>query len=137
VAHAELGAVALNTGRSTVRLCSGGGRDLAESARGLQPLAAPTPAIAFAGAGLLGIGTAAFTSHLFPLYLLQTPEGMLARFQSVLLVAQMLAMLIGNAWLGGLASQVGPGQAMLAAASACACAGIPILASRTLRNARM
>ncbi|MEQ7129518.1 MFS transporter [Actinopolymorpha sp. B11F2] len=98
---------------------------------------APTPAIAFAGTGLMGIGTAIFTSHLFPLYLLQTPQGMLARFQSVLLVAQMLAMLVGNAWLGGLASQLGPGQAMLAAACACTCAGIPILASRTLRNARM
>jgi hypothetical protein len=99
-------------------------------------VAAPSPAIAYAATGLMGVGTAVFTSHLFPLYLLQTPDGMLARFQSVLIVAQLLAMLIGNAWIGGLASQVGPGQAMLAAAGACACAGTPVLASRSLRNTR-
>ena len=70
---------------------------------------APVPALAFTGAGLMGIGTAVFTSHLFPLYLLQTPVGMLARFQSVLIVAQLFAMLMGNIWLGVLASWSGPG----------------------------
>jgi MFS family permease len=50
---------------------------------------APVPALAFAGAGLMGVGTVVFTSHLFPLLLLRTPDGMLARFQSVLIVAQM------------------------------------------------
>ena len=99
-------------------------------------VAAPVPVVAYAGAWLMGIGTAVFTSHLFPLYLLQTPDGMLARFQSVLLVAQLLAMLGGNAWLGGFASHFGPAPAMLAAAGACACAAAPVLASPTLRRVR-
>ncbi len=99
-------------------------------------VAAPAPMVAFAAAGVMGVGTAVFTSHLFPLYLLQTPDGMLARFQSVLIVAQMLAMFVGNAWLGGLASRFGPEPAMLAAALACACAAAPVLGSPALRRAR-
>jgi MFS family permease len=98
-------------------------------------VAAPVPAVALAGTWLMGIGTAVFTSHLFPLYLLQTPEGMLARFQSVIIVAQMLVMFVGDIWLGWLAHHCGAGSAMLAAAGLCALAGVPVLASRTLRNA--
>jgi MFS family permease len=97
---------------------------------------APIPVVAFVGAWLMGIGTAFFTSHLFPLYLLRTPDGMLARFQSVLIVAQLIVMFIGNAWQGELASQAGPGRAMLVAAGACACATLTVLGSPTLRNAR-
>jgi MFS family permease len=92
--------------------------------------------VAFAGAGLMGIGTAVFTSHLFPLFLLQTPDGMLARFQSVLIVAQLLAMFAGNASLGGLSGRLGPGTAMLAAALTCCCAVLPSVLSRALRTAR-
>ncbi|HEY6737860.1 MAG TPA: hypothetical protein VI076_03350, partial [Actinopolymorphaceae bacterium] len=86
--------------------------------------------------GVIGIGTALFTRHLFPLYLLRTPEGMLARFQSVLLVAQTVAMFLGNAWLGGIAAAIGPAEAMLAAGALCACVGVPVLASPALRGAR-
>jgi MFS family permease len=97
---------------------------------------APVPAVAFAGAALMGVGTVVFTSHLFPLFLLRTPEGMLARFQSVLIVAQMVAMFAGNAWLGALASRLGAAQAMLAAAVVCACATLPTVLSPALRRAR-
>lgn len=97
---------------------------------------APVPAVAFAGAVLMGVGTVAFTSHLFPLFLLRTPDGMLARFQSVLIVAQMLAMFAGNAWLGALASRFGAAQAMLAAAAVCTCATLPAVLSPALRHAR-
>jgi hypothetical protein len=95
---------------------------------------APAPYVAFAGALVMGVGTALFTSHLFPLYLLRTPEGMLARFQSVLIVVQMLTMLLGNLGLGALSSRFSPAVAMLAAAAVCACACVPILASRALRK---
>lgn len=93
----------------------------------------PVAYLAFAGTWVMGIGTALFTSHLFPLYLLRTSPGMLARFQSVLIVAQMLMMLLGNLLLGTLASQLSPATAMLTAAALCALAGAPILLSRTLR----
>lgn len=94
----------------------------------------PDAYLAFIGSTVMGVGTALFTSHLFPLYLLRTPEGMLARFQSVLIVAQMLTMLVGNLLLGTLASQLSPSTAMLAAGAVCALAGVPILASRAVRE---
>jgi hypothetical protein len=97
---------------------------------------APDPVLGCLGAVVIGVGTSVFTSHLFPLYLLRTPEGMLARFQSALIAAQLLAMTAGNVWLGAVSAQVGAVQAMSASAAGCACAGAVTGASATLRAAR-
>jgi MFS family permease len=97
---------------------------------------APSASIALVGAAVMGMGTTAFTAHAFPLYLLKTPDGMLARFQSLLLLVQTLPMFVGNNALGWMAGQRGAESAMLAAALACASAGVIASLSPVLRRAR-
>nr|WP_281358940.1 MFS transporter [Flexivirga aerilata] len=55
---------------------------------------ATSPWAAGAGAVLLGVGVAACTGHLWPAYLAATPPGQLARYQAILLLAQMLPLLV-------------------------------------------
>ncbi|HET7388643.1 MAG TPA: MFS transporter [Nocardioidaceae bacterium] len=85
---------------------------------------APAPAAALAGAGVMGVGTAVFTSHVFPLFVLRTPEGMLARFQALMTVVQLLPVLIGENVVGAVSSRFGPSWAVVAVAAACASAGV-------------
>ena len=95
-----------------------------------------SPVLAFAGAGVLGVGTAAFTSHLFPLYLLRTPDGMLARFQALLGVVQAASMMVANNVLGAVANAVGATAALLLLAGLEVLATPVLLASPVLRRTR-
>lgn len=97
--------------------------------------ASPTPVPAMVGALVMGVGTAVFTTHVFPMYVLQTPEGMLARFQALLGVVQAAPMLVANNVLGAVASHATPTGAMVLVAALSALAAVVILASRTLRTA--
>lgn len=94
----------------------------------------PQPALA--GALVMGAGTALFTSHAFPLYVLRTPEGMLARFQALLGVVQAAAMLVGNNVLGAVGGHAGATEAVVAAGAACLAASLVVGSSRALRAAR-
>lgn len=97
----------------------------------------PSPATAFVGAWVMGVGTAAFTSHLLPLFLLRTPEGMLARFQALLGIVQAAPMVIINNLLGATASHINPTTAMLALAALELVAVPVVLFSPALRKARI
>ncbi len=96
----------------------------------------PSPVAAFGGAWVMGVGTAAFTTHLFPLYLLRTPENMLARFQALLGVVQAAPMVIANNLLGTLATHIGPTAALLVLAGLEVVATPVLLSSPTLRRTR-
>lgn len=97
-------------------------------------VAAPEPYVASAAAGLMGVGTVLFTSHVFPLLVLKAPESMLARFQSALIVVQMVAVLVGNLVLGSLAEALSPVVALLVGAGLCALAAVPAAVGRTFRS---
>lgn len=84
----------------------------------------------------MGVGTAAFTTHLFPLYLLRTPENMLARFQALLGVVQAAPMVIANNLLGTLATHIGPTAALVVLAGLEIVATPVLLSSPTLRRTR-
>jgi hypothetical protein len=85
----------------------------------------------------MGAGTATFTTHVFPLVVRQTPDGMLARFQAVLGVGQAAAVLLSTVALGALAGGVGVVPATLAAGAVSALAGVVVLLSAPLRAARL
>ncbi|MGH3656228.1 MAG: MFS transporter [Micromonosporaceae bacterium] len=96
----------------------------------------PTPGFAIVGALVMGVGTAAFTTHVAPLYVLRTPEGMLARFQALFGVVQSAAILVVHNVLGAVAGTGGAALAMTVAAVLSVCAALVIIASPTLRAAR-
>jgi MFS family permease len=96
---------------------------------------APGPAAA--GAIVMGVGTAGFTSHVFPLFVLQTPSAMLARFQSLLGIAQALPILLTTNGLGWLAERRGAADAITAAALLCLTASAVVLLSPALRTATL
>lgn len=106
-------------------------------AAGVTIIAVSTAVVpAAAGAIAMGIGTATFTSHAFPLYLLQTPDGMLARFQALLGIAQAAPILIMNNVLGTVVASVGTLWAMLMVATLSLLAAVTLVTSRSIRNAR-
>jgi MFS family permease len=93
--------------------------------------------LASVGSVVMGAGTATFTTHVFPLVVRQTPDGMLARFQAVLGVGQAAAVLLSTVALGALAGGVGVVPATLAAGAVSALAGVVVLLSAPLRAARL
>ncbi|HEX6150074.1 MFS transporter [Nocardioides sp.] len=95
---------------------------------------APAPGPAYAAAVVMGIGTAVYTTHVFPLYVLRSPDDMLARFQSVLILVQMVMMLVGNLLAGGAIGLWGVTPVLLAAAVVCAAAAVPVLGRRALSD---
>ncbi len=99
----------------------------------LLAVAAPLQ-VALVGALVMGVGTAAYTSHVFPLVVRRTPEGMLARFQALLGVVQSAPMLIGTVGLGVLGGSVGVATATVTAGMVCACAGLVVATSEPLRS---
>ncbi|MGH3348387.1 MAG: MFS transporter, partial [Nocardioides sp.] len=104
------------------------------AALGVVALAlAPLPGLAYAAAVVMGIGTAVYTTHVFPLYVLRSPADMLARFQSVLILVQLLMMLLGSLLAGSAIGLWGVTPVLVAAAVVCAAAAGPVLASRSLR----
>ncbi len=103
------------------------------AALGVAALAlAPSPFAAYVAATVMGLGTAVYTTHVFPLYVLRSPEDMMARFQSVLLLVQLGMMLLGNLLAGGAIGVWGVTPVLLAAGGVCAAAALPLLASRAL-----
>jgi len=94
---------------------------------------APVPGLAYAAAVVMGIGTAVYTTHLFPLYVLRSPGHMLARFQSVLILVQTVMILLGGLLAGATIGLWGVTPVLLAAAVVCTAAAGPVLASRSLR----
>ena len=92
---------------------------------------------ALLGAFTMGIGTALFTTHAIPLYILRSPEGMLARFQALAGVVQSAPMLVSNNVLGALGSDGHATRAMLVVAAVTLAATPALLASRALRTARL
>lgn len=110
---------------------------LASAAGVLVIATAQVPATAWAGALLMGVGTAGFTTHAFPLYVLRTPDGMLARFQSLLGVVQAAPMVASNNVLGAIASGGQLLRAFLVVAALSASAGALLLLSPAVRSARL
>jgi MFS family permease len=96
---------------------------------------APSPVTAYVAATVMGIGTAVYTTHVFPLYVLRSPEDMMARFQSVLILVQLAMMLLGNLLAGGAIGLWGVTPVLLVAGGVCAAAAVPVLASRSLSDA--
>jgi hypothetical protein len=93
------------------------------------------PSSALVGAVVMGVGTAVFTGHVFPLYVLKTPAHLLGRLQALLGVVQSAAMLAGNPLLGLVAGSGGAGASMLLAAALSCAAGLLLWASPSVRNA--
>ncbi len=74
---------------------------------------------------LLGVGTAIFTCTLFPVFVRVTPPDMLARFQSLLGLAQNAAVLVALPVLGAIAAGVGLTAAILVVAAVLLAAALP------------
>lgn len=113
-----------------------GGPVLAGAGVLLLALAVPLP-LALAGAAVMGSGTAVFTSHVFPLVVRRTPDGMLARFQALLGIVQSAPMLLGTAGLGALGGRAGVVPATAVAGLVCAAAGLVVATSAPLRSAEL
>lgn len=92
--------------------------------------------MALGGAVVTGVGTATFTSHVFPAYLLATPPGMLARFQSLLVLVQFAPMLVVNNLLAGVAYAAGASASLLVVAVLCALAAVVVATSPKVRALR-
>lgn len=84
-----------------------------------------------AGAWVMGVGTALFTGHVFPVYVLKTPDGMLARFQALLGLVQAGPLVLSNNALAAVAGFVGLSAAFGVAAGCCALAGLVMYAGRS------
>lgn len=109
---------------------------LSAAGAGVVALAA-NPALACAGALVMGVGTAAFTTHALPLYVLRTPDGMLARFQALLGLVQSVPMLAINGPLGAVAAHGEGALAIGLMAGFTALASVLVCASPAVRGARL
>lgn len=92
---------------------------------------------ALVAAFAMGIGTALFTTHAIPLYVLRSPDGMLARFQALAGFVQSAPMLVSNNVLGALGGDGHVTRAMLLVAALTFAATPALLASKTIRRARL
>lgn len=97
----------------------------------------PQVPLAAVGAGVMGIGTVVFTSHVFPVYVRATPEGMLARFQALLGVVQAAPILLTNNAFGAIASRFSPTTAIVAVALLSLLAAVVSAASSAVRALRL
>ena len=97
----------------------------------------PEVPLALAGAVVMGIGTATFTSHVFPAYTLASPAGMLARFQALLGMAQALPMLVGDNLLATVAAHAGATVSFLVAGGLCLVASAVAVTSSEVRSLRL
>lgn len=96
---------------------------------------APSYPYAIAGSVLMGLGTVVYTSHLGPLLLDWTPDGMVSRFQALFVLVQSAPQVITIAAFGAVAELVGPGPATACAAVICAAASLVVALSPRLRTA--
>lgn len=96
---------------------------------------APAYPYALLGSVAMGVGTVVFTSHLGPLLLDWTPDGMVSRFQALFVLVQSAPQVITIAAFGAVAELVGPVPATGGAALICAAAGLVVALSPRLRTA--
>ncbi|UYM05288.1 MFS transporter [Solicola gregarius] len=94
-------------------------------------------AAAYAGAVVMGLGTAVFTTHAMPLYVLRTPKGMLARFQALSGLVQVAPMVVTNNALGAIASGGHATRSMVLVAVGTLLAAAVVTANPALRSARL
>nr|WP_279672333.1 MFS transporter [Flexivirga meconopsidis] len=76
---------------------------------------ATSPWAAGIGAVLLGVGVAVCTGHLWPAYLAATPPGQLARYQAILVLAQMLPLVVTTFVFASSVESVGAPTAFIGA----------------------
>lgn len=93
--------------------------------------------VGLTGAWVMGVGTATFTSHVFPAYMLKTPDGMLARFQALLGVVQAAPMLVSNNVFAFIAEKTGPSSSLLTVAGVCLLASVVVASSGEMRRLRV
>lgn len=91
---------------------------------------------AITGSVIMGLGTTIFTAHAFPVFVRQTPQAMLVRFQSLMGIAQAAPMVVTNNVFGWIAAEGGAGHAMLAAAGMCGAATLIALRLRSVTYER-
>jgi MFS family permease len=84
---------------------------------------------------LCGLGIAAFSMHLGPLFVLRTPRELQSRFSALLTMAQMLPVMVTSLALGPIGQHLGATTALIGAAGLGCLALIPLLASPDLRRA--
>ncbi|MFB7255815.1 MFS transporter [Streptomyces nojiriensis] len=119
------------------RIGRGAALGLCASAPGIAAVAlADTAAVAVAGGIVVGAGSGMFACHIGPLVLTNIPDTHLARVQSLLVLVQSLALVVGNNALGALADAQGaPLAATVCAVGVCA-AGITGLVLKPIRRLR-
>lgn len=96
---------------------------------------APGYPYALVGSVAMGVGTVVFTSHLGPLLLDWTPDGMVSRFQALFVLVQSAPQVLTIAAFGAVADLVGPVPATGCAAVICAAASLVVALSPRLRTA--
>jgi predicted MFS family arabinose efflux permease len=92
-----------------------------------------SPALAVAGAGVLGAGLGLFVSHLGPLMLAASPETHLARVQALITLVQSVSLLVTLNALGRFADVAGATSTALLSACVLAAAAALAFSSRPLR----
>ncbi|MFC7619211.1 MFS transporter [Microlunatus sp. GCM10028923] len=97
--------------------------------------AAPAYPYALLGSVLMGLGTVVFTSHVGPLLLDWTPDGMVSRFQALFVLVQSAPQMITIAAFGAVAELAGPVPATGCAAVVCGAASLVVALSPRLRTA--
>ncbi|MBB3044440.1 MFS transporter [Nocardioides soli] len=81
---------------------------------------------------VVGVGSVLFTAHMLPVFVARTPPDMLARFQSLLGLAQTGPVLVATPLLGALATQLGLGWALAVVAVLLAGAALPIASAASM-----
>lgn len=105
---------------------------------GLGGLAlSPTAPVAAGSAFAVGVGVVLFTAHLFPLYLMRSPDGMQSRFQALLVLVQAVPVLLVNLVYGQIAAASSVTWSMLLAAVIALSAGAWMAAVPSARTARL
>ncbi|MDN5727521.1 MAG: MFS transporter [Propionibacteriales bacterium] len=103
---------------------------------GILVLTTTTPASwAIIGSLVMGGGTAVFTCTAMPLFVAQTPPGMLVRCQAVLALAQTWPLLVANGGFAWLTDLGGVSYGFGAAALLCLTSGLACLVAPSLRTA--
>ncbi|WP_374774594.1 MFS transporter [Streptomyces sp. NBC_01310] len=119
------------------RIGVGAASGLCGAALGIAAVAmAGTPAVAVAGGVVAGAGSGMFACHIGPLVPAHTPGTHLARLQSLLVLVQSLALVVGNNALGALADAQGATTAAAVCATGACAAGITALTLKPLRRLR-
>lgn len=130
-------AVALVTARwgTMRRIRRGAALGLCGAGAGITAVAmAGPPAVAVAGGVVVGAGSGMFACHIGPLVLTNTPGTHLARLQALLVLAQSLALVVGNNALGALADAQGATTAAAVCAAGACAAGVTGLTLKALRR---